>query len=169
MMKGIALAVALTLSLTPAYAQMGGMEPLGATTLYTIIRPPMPGLPDEALECMTGPDFPFDDLKGNLMLTDAQHQQIYNIECQYLNKIEPLMAQLKASSRQLRNMMTAATVDAAKVRDLQTQINQQRDQIANLFLEQQIASVQALSADQRAALSVAKIKNHHSQSQHHWW
>jgi Spy/CpxP family protein refolding chaperone len=166
-MKGITIAAALALSMVPAYAQFGGDPSLGSTTLYTISRPALPGLPDEALECMAGPNLPFDDLKGNLALTDAQYQQVYNVETQYLSKIEPLITQLKASSRQLQALLTGATVNADQIRQLQAQINQQRDQVANLFLEQQIASAQALTADQRAGLNIAMIKNR--RSQHHRW
>ena len=132
--------------------------PLGAQTLFEASRPAQPALPDEVLECMTGPNFPFEQLKGNLALTDDQHQQIYKIECKYLAQIDPLLAQLKASARQLNALMTAPQLAPDQVRTLQAQINQQRDAIANLFAEQQIASMQALSADQRSGLSVAMIK-----------
>src|SRR5207253_6199141 len=107
---GAKLFVALLLACSaavPARAQFMDYPPLGAQTLFEASRPAQPALPDEVLECMTGPNFPFEQLKGNLALTDDQHQQIYKIECKYLAQIDPLLAQLKASARQLNALMTA--------------------------------------------------------------
>ena len=149
-------------SSAPVLAQFAApIDPSAATTLGYIYsqRPGPPPVHDELTSCLEGPHLPFEQLKGNLALTDDQNQKIYDVECQALSKIEPAVAQLKSQQRTLQNLLTAPQLDLPQIHDLEKRINALRDSISDLALEQHLSSLALLYPDQRKQLGLLMIKD----------
>jgi len=99
-----------------------------------------------------GPGGPFGFLQGDLALTDDQFEKLYTLRNQFLDKAGPKMLALKDSERDMRDLMTRATVDKAKVKALQNTINESKAALANLRLDHKLNTLDVLTEEQRKEL-----------------
>ncbi len=158
----------ITFMLAPAHAQFGMADPDPAvsTTLdWARTRPVYPIIPPEVTGCMSTPSLPFQKLSGKTALTPEQEQSLYTFEGQFMKLVEPKITNLHSLQRQQQDLMTAAQVDPAKVKDLQNQINNVRNEITGLCLDQQLKALDILTPEQRREIQSLMIKEH---NRHHW-
>ena len=135
---------------------------------WAVTHPSLPPLSQDIPDCLVGPHLPFERLSGKLALTDEQHMALYNFDHQCLNKVEPMLAQMHSTERDIESQMATSNLDPNKVRQLQKQLYQQRQNISDVCLDNQLNVLGVLTADQRQGLQ-ALIAKEHSPFWHHRW
>lgn len=97
-------------------------------------------------------------MKGENALTDEQFEKMYSLKNAMLDKVGPKMAELSSLERQLKDVLTGASIDAKKANDLKNKITQAKSDLASIKVEHQIAMAETLTAEQRKALRQAMVK-----------
>jgi Spy/CpxP family protein refolding chaperone len=116
-------------------------------------------------DCLSIPRIPFEKLSGKNQLTPDQEQSLYTFEGQFTKSVESKVSDLHSLERQQQDLMTAAQIDTGKVRDMQKQINDTKDTITNMCLDQQLKALDILTPEQRHEIQILMIKEH---NRHHW-
>ncbi|HMY54320.1 MAG TPA: periplasmic heavy metal sensor [Candidatus Obscuribacter sp.] len=97
-------------------------------------------------------------MKGENALTDEQFEKMYSLKNAMLDKVGPKMAELSSLERQLKDVLTGASIDAKRANDLKNKITQAKSDLASIKVEHQIAMAETLTAEQRKALRQAMVK-----------
>lgn len=93
-----------------------------------------------------------------LNLTDEQYEKLYGIKNQFLDQIGPKMLEVRTLERHLKDLLTNPTVDAGKAKALQSKINAVKADLANAKLENKLAMLDVLTAEQRKEIRERVIK-----------
>ncbi len=125
------LAASVVFSL-PAYSQGAGGE----------------GSPDGHARQPMG----FDRLQGKYALTTDQRKQLQSLSQELFNQMQAKAPAMRAKKVEILNALTDANVDGAKVQQLQSDMNNQANDMANTILLTQIKQMQLLTPEQRAQL-----------------
>ncbi|GEM_PF-3097302 len=97
-------------------------------------------------------------LKGDLALTDDQYEKLFGIKKQLKDQAGPKIVALRSTERDLKDVMSQAQVDRKKVLDLQSKINDQRADLANLRVQSRLDALDVLTDAQRKQLRLRMIK-----------
>jgi Spy/CpxP family protein refolding chaperone len=119
----------------------------------SLLRPPMPTV------VVAGPSTKkkrLELLKNKLGLTADQVQQIEAIHSAARAKTKAQRQQVRPLRRQMRQLMTAETFDAAKVYALYTQIQSLRQMIKEERFKAKLQLMQLLTKDQRSTLQTLR-------------
>lgn len=95
---------------------------------------------------------------GALDLSDDQYEKLYALKNSFLDKVGPKMLEIKTQSRHLKDVMTQPSVDVKAARNMQDKINNLRSDLANLKLDNRIAMMDVLTAEQRKKIRDFVIK-----------
>lgn len=171
--KAIAFAVlsAIATGFSPAFAQLevpetdldleGEVVQLEDSNVLAAL-PPSSGQPiafGRAGGAAAGrPVSPLAALQGDLAITDEQYEKLFSIKKQFLSDAGPKMLALKSSQRDLRDLLSQPKVDKQKVKDLQSQINTQKGELANLKLEKKLSGLEVLTEEQRKEIRRQMLK-----------
>lgn len=172
--KAIVFAVlsAIATGFSPAFAQLevpetdldleGEVVQVEDSNILAAL-PPLPGQPIAFGRAVGGAAAgravsPLAALKGDLALTDEQYEKLFSIKKQFLSDAGPKMLALKSSQRDLRDLLSQPKVDKQKVIDLQSQINTQKGDLANLKLEKKLSGLEVLTEEQRKEIRRQMLK-----------
>ncbi len=97
-------------------------------------------------------------MSGENALTDEQFEKMYSLKNAMLDKVGPKMAELSSLERQLKDVLTGASIDSKKAADLKNKITQTKSDLASIKVEHQIAMAETLTAEQRKLLRQALVK-----------
>jgi Spy/CpxP family protein refolding chaperone len=97
-------------------------------------------------------------LEGELALTDAQYEKLFEQKKSFLNEASIKLVELKNLERDQQDLLSQVQVDRKKIKDLQSKINAQREAIADLKLDKKLAMQDILTAEQRKELRLRMIK-----------
>jgi Spy/CpxP family protein refolding chaperone len=120
--------------------------------------PPMPGGPGAVGRGMGRAGSPLAALQGELALTDEQYEKLFSIKKQFLNDAGPKMLALKSSERDLRDLLSQPSLDKQKVKDLQSRVNDQKAELANLKLDKKLSGLDVLTNEQRKEIRLQMLK-----------
>ena len=95
---------------------------------------------------------PFAFLQGDHALSDEQYEKLFQLKNDFLDKAGPKLAQLKVTERDMLDLMTQPQMDKAKVKDLQSKINNEKAELANMRIDHRMSTLEVLTAAQRKEL-----------------
>lgn len=98
-----------------------------------------------------------DCLRG-LNLSDEQYEKMYGIKNQFLDQVGPKMLEVRTLERHLKDVLTSPSLDAGKAKSLQSKINALKSDLANAKLENKLAMLDVLTAEQRKEIRERVIK-----------
>ena len=93
-------------------------------------------------------------LASDITLSDAQMEEFHKSRAQLMEQIIPLKAQLKVSRMKLKDLMLAKDLDQATVQKIMADMNRQRDEMSNAFVDHLLKIRNIFTAEQRE-----KIRN----------
>ena len=96
--------------------------------------------------------------KGEHALTDEQYEKLYSLKNAMMDKMGPKMVEMFSLERQLRDVLTSADIDSKKANELKNKIAALKTDMSTIGLENRIAFMETLTADQRKDLRQAMIK-----------
>lgn len=138
----------VTYSGSPMIAAPGAMGPMGSS----FSRPSHGRHRGGKDEC--SPSALCCPLMGDITLSDAQMEEFHKTRAQLMEQIIPLKAQLKVSRMKLKDLMLAKDVDQAAVQKIMADMNRQRDEMSNAFIDHLLRIRNIFTAEQRE-----KIRN----------
>jgi len=95
---------------------------------------------------------------GALDLSDDQYERIYALKNSFLDKVGPKMLEIRTQERHLKDTMTQPSVDAKAARNMQDKINNLRADVSNIKLDNKLAVLDVLTAEQRKKIRDWMIK-----------
>lgn len=105
-----------------------------------------------------GGDCPLFMLDGENAVTDDQYEKLYQLKNRVMDQIGPKMLQLSVARRNLRDVLTAETIDDKAAKKLQTEIAGLKGDLESIKLDGKMSMMQILTAAQRKELRTAMIK-----------
>lgn len=123
--------------------------------------PPMPpGMPEgDLLSLHSGADMMMLRAAVHSSFTDDQLEKMHQAKTDFLDKAGPKMVELASQERALHDLLTQTEFDKGKAQSIQSKINGLRSDISSLKLDQQVALVNCLSAEQRKELRHSYLKH----------
>lgn len=97
-------------------------------------------------------------MSGENALTDEQFEKMHSLKNAMLDKVGPKMAELSSLERQLKDVLTGASIDSKKAAELKNKITQAKSDQASIKVEHQIAMAEVLTAEQRKIMRQALVK-----------
>lgn len=113
--------------------------------------PPPPG-PGIGRPGAPGAGFAFGRLANQLNLTEDQVAQLKGIHQQFLTSTAPLREQMQAKCKEMGELWAADQPNAAAIKALAADIDVLRADIRNAGIDDMLAGLNVLTADQRAQL-----------------
>lgn len=118
---------------------------------------------------------PFGFLQGDFALTDEQYEKLYNLRNQFLDQAGPKFLALKEAERDLRDQMTKPQLDRNKLKEIQSKINKDKADLANLKLDKKMNALEVLTEEQRKEIRRQAVRGgfgmrargHHGKFSHH--
>ncbi len=95
---------------------------------------------------------------GEHALTDDQYEKLYSLKNSMLDKVGPKMVELHSLERQLKDAITRADIDSKKAADLKGKITSLKSDLSSIKIDNQIAFMEILTADQRKDMRQAMVK-----------
>jgi Spy/CpxP family protein refolding chaperone len=95
---------------------------------------------------------PFDKLQGKNELKEDQKKQLEALSAELYSQVQVKAPAVRAKRMEILNGLTEAKIDAAKLTDLQSQLNSASSDMNTLILQNQIKQMQVLTPEQRALL-----------------
>ncbi|MBX9938087.1 MAG: hypothetical protein K2Y32_02480 [Candidatus Obscuribacterales bacterium] len=95
---------------------------------------------------------------GEHALTDDQYEKLYSLKNSMLDKVGPKMVELHSLERQLKDAITRAEIDSKKAGELKGKITSLKSDLASIKIDNQIAFMEILTADQRKDMRQAMVK-----------
>ncbi|CAN5136203.1 hypothetical protein BH11CYA1_BH11CYA1_47860 [soil metagenome] len=167
----VAFVAPLALGSLPAQAQEGdGSRPTSLSDSGPAQGDrPMPGAINFAMALPAGspmgesPDAGMMDmgarfLKGDVAVTDDQYEKLYQLRGDFMDKFAPKMLEVMTLKRHLKDVLTSADIDTAKANDLKKQMASAVEDLANLKIENEIATMKVYTPEQRKHLRLAVMK-----------
>lgn len=170
----VAFVAPLALGSLPAQAQDGSpsMEMPPPMAMPAPVGPgeegPAPGpinfamaLPAGSMEAM--PDAGMMDmgarfLKGDVAVTDDQYEKLYQLRGDFMDKFAPKMLEVMTLKRHLKDVLTSADIDSSKANDLKKQMASAVQDLANMKIDNEIATMKVYTPEQRKHLRLAMMK-----------
>jgi len=93
-------------------------------------------------------------------LSDEQVEKLHSLHNQFLDKADPIKAQMKSLRRQFFDIIGADNVDRKKAQDVTAELNQQKAKFATLMSDHMVDVSQVLTAEQRKKIRLSCERMH---------
>ena len=97
-------------------------------------------------------------LKGDVAVTDDQYEKLYQLRGDFMDKFAPKMLEVMTLKRHLKDALTSADIDGSKVNDLKKQMVSAVQDLANMKIDNEIATMKVYTPEQRKHLRTAMMK-----------
>lgn len=97
-------------------------------------------------------------LKGDVAVTNEQYEKLHQLKGAFWDKMGIKIAELFSLKRQLKDVLTNADIDSSKANDLKNRIAANVQDMANLKIENEIATMNVYTSEQRRHLREAMLK-----------
>lgn len=97
-------------------------------------------------------------LKGDVAVTDDQYEKLYQLRGDFMDKFAPKMLEVMTVKRHLKDALTSADIDNSKVNDLKKQMTSAVQDLANMKIDNEIATMKVYTPEQRKHLRTAMMK-----------
>ncbi len=97
-------------------------------------------------------------LKGDVAVTDDQYEKLYQLRGDFMDKFAPKMLEVMTLKRHLKDALTSADIDNGKVNDLKKQMTSAVQDLANMKIDNEIATMKVYTPEQRKHLRTAMMK-----------
>lgn len=97
-------------------------------------------------------------LKGDVAVTDDQYEKLYQLRGDFMDKFAPKMLEVMTLKRHLKDALTSADIDNSKVNDLKKQMTSAVQDLANMKIDNEIATMKVYTPEQRKHLRTAMMK-----------
>jgi Spy/CpxP family protein refolding chaperone len=98
-----------------------------------------------------------------ISLSDDQLEKIHSLRNDYLDAVGPKMCEIASKHRKLKDVLLATSIDSAKAKSLQGDINSLKDEISNLKLQNKLDCLSVLTPEQRKEIRsrMLRFSGHH--------
>lgn len=97
-------------------------------------------------------------LKGDVAVTDDQYEKLYQLRGDFMDKFAPKMLEVMTLKRHLKDVLTSADIDSSKANDLKKQMASAVQDLANMKIDNEIATMKVYTPEQRKHLRLAMMK-----------
>lgn len=97
-------------------------------------------------------------LKGDVAVTDDQYEKLYQLRGDFMDKFAPKILEVMTLKRHLKDVLTSSDIDSNKANDLKKQMASAVQDLANLKIENEIATMKVYTPEQRKHLRLAMMK-----------
>lgn len=97
-------------------------------------------------------------LKGDVAVTDDQYEKLYQLRGDFMDKFAPKMLEVMTLKRHLKDVLTSTDIDSNKANDLKKQMASAVQDLTNLKIENEIATMKVYTPEQRKHLRLAMMK-----------
>jgi Spy/CpxP family protein refolding chaperone len=119
---------------------------------------PAGGPPEGAISDIAMIDMGARFLKGDVAVTNEQYEKLHQLKGAFMDKMGSKLVELFSLKRQLKDVLTNADIDSSKANDLKNRIAANVQDMANLKIENEIATMNVYTSEQRRHLREAMLK-----------
>lgn len=106
------------------------------------------------------------DVGEGLSLTDEQKEKAYQLKSQLMDNLGPKRLELKKQQRQLKDLLSQASLNRVAIKDTQEKINSLRNEISNSVVDFRVSFAEQLTPEQRKTMRYRKMGRHQGARKH---